>query len=291
MVRERSMPECAHPLHFSDFKYRMVSTAIGLGQFERELTLVTERLGYARSLGVGRNHLQFAFNSMGRVHLHLGHFQEAYALASSAAQEWANFHGWPHPYFRRTMGMALLAEGEVQEARKILSDVRADHQRVGADNLFRSGAWVDETYPYLAHGDLAQARQCLVEGLRIVSQTGAYRFTVQALPAAALLLAWEERLEVAGCLTGSIQRYPYLTNSRWYATVALDRLAELLAPLPADVRAAAEARGRGMELPELTDELLAPDKRARNRARYARCAVFYASDAHPTLATPQAVPD
>ena len=72
-----------------------------------------------------------------------------------------------------------------------------------------------------------------------------------------MLLAAQERLAEAATIHGLIQRYPYLTNSRWYATVALDRLTELLAPLPPDVMTAAEERGRALGLPAMTAELLA----------------------------------
>lgn len=258
LVRQIDALKFKQPSNFLTFGQRVVWVSISLGRFADALDAATKLISQAQSMGIGPEHLQFNLNSLARAHIHLGHFEKANVLAASAAQLWANVHGREHPFMRRTLGMAMLGNGEHKDAQQVLSQVRAEQQQMGNDNFFAlSGAFVDEAYPFLVLGDQIEARHCLTTGLRLAQDLGLYRFTVQALPAAGVLLAAQERLAEAAYVHGLIQRYPYLTNSRWYATVALDRLAELLAPLPPDVRAAAEERGRGLELPEMTAELLA----------------------------------
>ena len=97
----------------------------------------------------------------------------------------------------------------------------------------------------------------MLDGLRLVQRGDVYDQATLALPAAALLLEEEKRLKDAAFVNGAIQRHPCLTRSRWYAAVALNRLAAFLVPLPWDVRNVAEAQGREQSLESLTDELLA----------------------------------
>ena len=258
LVRERYALKFKQTWNFVTFRSRLVWVSISLGRFADALQAASEIIAQAEGLGIGPEYRQFDLNDLARAHLHLGHFEKAYVLAASAAQLWANVHGREHPFMRRTVGMAMLGAGKHENAQQILSQVRADQQQMGNDNLLPlSGAFVDEAYPFLLLDEFAQTRHCLAAGLRLAQAIGAYRYTIQALPAVGVLLAAQERLAEAATIHGLIQRYPYLTNSRWYATVALDRLTELLAPLPPDVMTAAEERGRALGLPAMTAELLA----------------------------------
>lgn len=256
-VEERHTLRIEQSLRFTVWD-RTPWVAISLGRFQEALDGLTASLLDEQRLGVGPEHTQIGINGLARAHVHLGNFQQARQLATSAADLWTQAYGEENPFILQTVGRALLGEGKHTESQQLLSRLRAEYQKNGEDALFSlGGAFVEEAYSFLLLGALAQARHCLIEGMGVTSRMGAYRFTIQGLPATAILLALDERLEAAAFVNGAIRRYPYLTNSRWYAAVALDRLAELLASLPADVRAAAEERGRALELPELTDELLA----------------------------------
>ncbi len=200
---------------------------------------------------------QMGINGLARAHNHLGNFEQAYELASYAQELWVKVYGEENLYFLRTVGMALLGQGKAKEAEAILTRRRRQEQAESDGTFSLAGLFADEAYPFLAQGDVAATRRCLRQGLENAQRLGSFRFAVQALPAAALLLAGQKRLEEAAFVYGLIQRYPYLTNSRWYATVALDRLAELLAPLPSDVRAGAEKQGASLDLPKMTEWLLA----------------------------------
>ncbi len=256
-IEERGTLHIEQPLRFTVWD-RTPWVAISQGRFQEALDGLTASLHDEQTLGVGPEHTQIGVNGLARAQLHLGNFQPAHLLATSAADLWMQVYGEENLFILRTVGKALLGEGQPSDAQQLLSRLRSAHQKHGDDDLFSlGGAFIEEAYPFLLLGNRVQARHCLMEGIRIADQTGAYRFTIQALPAAALLLAMDERLEEAAYIHGLIQRYPYLTNSRWYATVALDRLTKILAPLPPEVRAAAEERRLGQRLPEITEELLA----------------------------------
>ena len=256
MVEEWRQLPIRRPHHFSLWD-RSAWVAFCVGRFQDALDGLLDPFPEEPHLGLTPERNQMGYNGVARAYNHLGDFQRAYEMASYAQALWVKVYGEENLYFLRTVGMALLGLGKPKEAEDILSRRRREEEAESESTSPLAGDFVDEAYPFLVQGEMAATRLCLVQGLEITRQTETYRFAVQALPAAALLLAMEGRLEEAAFVHGAIRRYAYLTNSRWYAAVALDRLAETLAPLPADARAAAEGRGRGMELPELTDEVLA----------------------------------
>ncbi|MBI3960511.1 MAG: tetratricopeptide repeat protein [Chloroflexi bacterium] len=241
-----------------EFGNHLAFVLLAVGKFDEAAAILQEGIDWMNSIGFDHVQLPFGYNNLARACLHLGRFDEARTLAQESLRRWTDAHGWRHPYIVRTMARAVYALGDTTAALHLLHRSIKDQQEVRNKNLFElSRAFTECVLPALSLNDLDEARQMLAEGLRLVQRGEAFTCTCLALPAAALLLAREERLAEAACINGAIQRYPRLTNSRWYATAALDRLEQLLAPLPQAARKAAEERGRARELPELTAELLA----------------------------------
>ena len=237
---------------------RLAFALLATGKFEESAMISLGEMAWVKDVGIHPKHIAFLNNNLARAYIHLGKFDEGRRLAEETVGIWKESHGFEQPFLLRTVARAVLAQGEPKEARRLIQQTVESQQQMGNENLFAlSGAYIDAAYPALALGNLDEARQMLVQGLTYTHQSGAFDFSCKGFPAAALLLATQNRLEEAAFLNGAIQRYPHLTGSCWYATVALDRLTELLAPLPTDVRAAAEERGRVVELPEMTTELLA----------------------------------
>jgi len=236
---------------------RLTFVLLAVGKFEESVTLATETIAWVERIGVHAREIAFLYNTLARGYLHLGRFDEGRSVAEKTVAIWRDAYGWEQPFLLRSLARARLVMGEEIEARRLMQLTVESQQAMGNENLFPlAGALVDCAYPALALGDLNDARRTLVEGLRLAQRSEAFQFTCQALPTLGLLLAEQKRLEEAAFVNGAIQRYPYLTDSRWYATVALDRLTELLAPLPADIRAAAEERGNQHTLEPFTGELL-----------------------------------
>ncbi|MCL4831345.1 MAG: tetratricopeptide repeat protein [Caldilineaceae bacterium] len=237
---------------------RLAFVLLARGKFAESVAVSQRAIEWAKNSAGGPRDLAFTFNNLARGYLDLGRFAEAGEIAQQNVNRWKETYGWEQPFLLRPVAMAALALGDAQEARRLIEQTVESQQQMGNENLFAlSGAYVDCAYPALALADWDAARRMLVAGLDTTQRCQAHHYACLALPAVALLFAMQAQWEKAAFVNGAIQCHPCLTGSRWYATVALDRLAELLAPLSPDVRSAAEARGRAMALPELTDELLA----------------------------------
>lgn len=78
-----------------------------------------------------------------------------------------------------------------------------------------------------------------------------------ALPAMALLLAGEGENERAVELYSLALRFPLVAESRWFADVVGDTLAEVAATLPAERVAILQERGQARDLEATVAELLA----------------------------------
>ncbi len=76
------------------------------------------------------------------------------------------------------------------------------------------------------------------------------------LPAAALIAADKGNSTRAIELYSLAQQFGHIRNSRWFADVACNELDKVRASLPADVAAAAEARGRELDVWETAEALL-----------------------------------
>ena len=106
-------------------------------------------------------------------------------------------------------------------------------------------------------GNLDQARQHLREALSTSAEIGASGLTMQALPAAALLLANLGKLERAVEIYVLASRDPCLANSRWFELVYGRHIEAIAGTLPPEVAEAARERGRARDLQATVKELLA----------------------------------
>ena len=76
------------------------------------------------------------------------------------------------------------------------------------------------------------------------------------MPATALLLADQDEVQRAIEIYALASRYPYVPNSRWVQDVAGKHIAAIAETLPPDVVAAAQERGRALDLWATVEELL-----------------------------------
>jgi tetratricopeptide (TPR) repeat protein len=123
---------------------------------------------------------------------------------------------------------------------------------------------------YAAHSlrQTAKARKYLCRALRPAMKTQNVFSGIQVLSAAALIMAdatecAETEAVRAVELYALVSRYPLVANSRWYEDVVGKHIAAVAETLPPDEVAAAQDRGRALDLWETAEELLeglhAPD--------------------------------
>jgi hypothetical protein len=97
-------------------------------------------------------------------------------------------------------------------------------------------------------GDTLHARQQLSEALRIGLETHSIRGNVYSLLLGALLLAEQGKPVLAIEVHALALCYPFVANSRWCEDVAGHELSAIAERLPAEIVAAARARGRARDL-------------------------------------------
>jgi len=223
-------------------------TLLWQGEFAQAESLLEESPALHHNLGFYSAAARMQ-QSMSRAHL--GKYGEARNQAEAALALSREIGHRPQiAQAQWHLGSVLLAEGANDEARDLLQE-SARHYR----------DMEEEEQLGLALGVLAcaeraldchvQAWQSLHEALSIgtkISSKGTSLLPVIALPAIALLLADQGKAERAVELYALASRYPLVAESRWFADVAGNRIAEIAATLPEEQVAILQERGRSRDL-------------------------------------------
>ena len=112
---------------------------------------------------------------------------------------------------------------------------------------------------YAAHrlGNTTEARHCALKSLQIGSEIRSVLQISWVLEVIAALLADEGEAERAVELDSLLtKQLPMVASSRWYYDVAGRFVESAATSLPAEVAAAAQARGRSLVLWQAVDDLL-----------------------------------
>ncbi|MFZ1753424.1 MAG: BTAD domain-containing putative transcriptional regulator [Caldilineaceae bacterium] len=204
--------------------------------------------------GTGYPYVQ---NGIARIQLHLGNYALACEIATTSLNDWTRVFGWEPPFFLRTLGRALLGLGQWEEGHQTLSRAYSGQVKVSDSAISATRTYLEDLlYAELKLGMGVERFPRLVESIGRVHAIGEDLLVVKSLPGVGLALAQRGDWAESAAVYHLSLRYPHIANSRWYAVVAMDPLEELLAHLPPDTRAAAKERGRALELPEMTAELL-----------------------------------
>jgi len=182
------------------------------------------------------------------VEMHQGCYEQAHEHAQ-AGLALARQVGLPYRIGSSllALGGVALAQGAYTEADSLLQECVASYQRIGqrADQ-----GWATALLSYAAHGlgDHDRTRQCLRDALALAAETGSILPRLWALPAAALFLGKDGKVQKAMQLYALALRYPLVARSRWFEDVAGGQIAGLGADLAPEVVAAAQAWGQAGDL-------------------------------------------
>jgi len=226
-----------------------------LGKFDESHSLLEESVALASELGLRRSLAEWS-TLLGNVKLFLGRYEGARAQGETGLTL-SREMGYPCETATacRLLGLVSLAEEAYAEA----------HGRLerSATLLREIGFQLDLalTLGLLAHaarglGEVAGARGHLHEALRLVAETRQFMSSLFALPAAALLLVDAGEVERAVELYALASRHGLVGNSQFFEDIAGRQIAAAAAGLPAEVVAAAQARGRAQDLEATVMELL-----------------------------------
>jgi DNA-binding SARP family transcriptional activator/predicted ATPase len=154
-----------------------------------------------------------------------------------------------------SLGMTALAQNEYRQAR--------DYYQVGVDTMREVGQPDEQAActgllggAYLKLGDLQLARQTLYQALQVSVELKAVWAASWTLPWVALFLTECGDPERAVEVYATATNLPIVANSRWYARVVREDIMAAVAHLSTQVVAAAEQRGRKLDLWQTAAKLL-----------------------------------
>ena len=199
-----------------------------------------------------------AYSVLASIDLHRGHTAEARDHVETGLAM-AREHGPPYCVGLNLLlqGCLALADGVAAKAVQYLEDSIMAYRACGGNPDDLACALVNLALAAHNLQDTHGASQHLGQALEIATESGAVPSLLWALPAMALLLADEGEVERAVELYALASRFPLVAQSRWFADVAGNTLAEVAATLPAERAAVLKERGRARDPQATAAELLA----------------------------------
>jgi len=204
---------------------------------------------------------------LGEIDLHLGRYAKARHNAEAGlARVQGGGHRWHIGHVLLCLGTAAMAEGAYVEAQRHLQESLDQFRR---SQTQASVIWAHAALASVAllqdESSVSQAH--LLEALSLLSEHRSFITALFALPCVALLLAKRGQAERAAEVYALAERYPYVSNSRFWQDVVGKRVAAAAASLSAEVVAAAQERGRARNLWATVEELLGELEQMESESR------------------------
>jgi predicted ATPase/DNA-binding XRE family transcriptional regulator len=190
--------------------------------------------------------------------LGIGHYEVAGALSRQATAQARELRGVQSglAFMLHYAGWVALTLKAYSEAEALLQESVELHQQTGNAG---HGSWplAQLGYTHWLLGGTRRAQAELLDVIVISLKQRAFTPLLLALPAIALILAEQGQTERAVELYALAWRYPLLANGQGFIDSFGQRLDAVVAALPPAVAAAAQARGRLLDLWESAGVLLA----------------------------------
>jgi len=236
----------------------LIFVLLALGEFAEARSRLKENLAVCENLGSKRE-LAYALAVSSFAELHHGRYErartqadESRALATQIGYRWA----WGSALWYR--GCAALAAEAHDEAEQSLEEgIAVLSELLQWDEVAAAGATrAVVAVVAIRRGRLSLAKQCLCESVRSVVEVGGFYSPMPTLSAMALYEAHRGGEERAVELYALAQCSPLVASSRWYEDVFGQPIAAIGATLPSAVTAAAQERGRSLDLAVVMAEQL-----------------------------------
>jgi tetratricopeptide (TPR) repeat protein len=218
------------------------------GKYDEACRVVQESLGLYQNLG-NRAMSTYAQGWLAVGFLATGQYQAAHVLSQQATAQARELRG-------AKIGLALMLHyagwvaltlGAYDDAAALLQESIALHRQSG--NVGQVGWPLAQLgYAHWLLGDRLRAQAELLEVIQSTARQQVFLPVLFALPAIALMLAEQGRPERAVELYALAWRHPVIANARNFIDSFGRPLEAVVAALPPDIAAAAQARGRALDL-------------------------------------------
>ena len=209
---------------------------------------ISEHLGWRRGVAWSNMHL-------GQIEMHRGLYKQARVSEQTALALFRELNRWGTTVSLRLLGQIALAEGAYAEAQRRLQESAAISRELGRpDELCDALSGLGCVAHRLGH--TFEAQEHLRAALRIAVETPERGSLTRVLSAVAPFLADRGMKERAVELYALALLYPLAAISRWFEDVAGRQIAAVAATLPPEMVAAAQERGRALDLSATVKELL-----------------------------------
>jgi tetratricopeptide (TPR) repeat protein len=221
------------------------------GHIAESRDVLLESIALFEELG-NMGHLANSYMQLGLAMLQLGKYEQSYEQFDKAVVVYRQMGPWAPPDNQLFKGFAAIGIGAYEEAYQLAQESAAVS---GKFHLSLGLA----TRGIAAHrlGNTIEAQYCVLKSLQIGSEIRSVLHIGLVLAAIALLLAEEGKAERAVELYSLLtKQWPMLASSRWYYDIAGRFVESAATSLPPEVAAAAQARGRSLDLWQAVDDLL-----------------------------------
>jgi tetratricopeptide (TPR) repeat protein len=204
----------------------------------------------------------------GYADLHMGDYDRACSQAQESLTLCQNKRLWAYilgsAQAKSILGRAAFARRDYAAAQRWFEESYSsfqklfeDHrlQNVGEENNFGQ-ALACLGYVERRLNQIAQAQRHFLEALRLGMQHEHFLPLIHVLPGIALLFADQGEVEQSVELYALASTLDMVANSKWFADIAGDEIAQMAEQLPVEVVETAKARGRELDLWETAKALL-----------------------------------
>lgn len=217
------------------------------GKYAEAFGVLQQSLALYQELGNGTMAV-YAQGWLAVAHLTLGHYAEASGLSRQMLHAARGLAGVQSglAFMLHYAGWVALATGELHEAAQLLQESVELHRQTG--NRGQIGTPLAQLgYTHWLLGDAAAAQEELRQVLQRCLPHHIFLPLLLALPVIALMLAEHGESERAAELYALAWRYPFLANAQSFIDSFGKQLDAVVATLPPQVAAAAQARGEALD--------------------------------------------
>ena len=220
------------------------------GHFADSQDLLLASIAVFEELGDTEN-LANSYLNLGLAMLHLGKYEQSYEQIDKSVMIYRQMGPWAPSYAQLYKSYAAIGIGAYEEAYQL-----AQESTAATGKRYLSEGLVIRSIAAHRLGNTTEAQYCILKSLQIAGEIRSGLPIGRVLAVVALLMADEGEAERAVELYSLLTKQnPWVASSRWFYDIVGRFIESAATSLPAEVAAAAQGRGRSLDLWQAVDDL------------------------------------